>query len=240
MKLSQIVLTLLALCPAAGLFAQLPTNAGALKVGQLPPGSIGLRFENISRPLKDGNTPIPLEMSRYTVALQLEVASGIYPWIELGANNAKLISDETDGGFTWGTGVHIRPYLYPLRSDPQLGPRDWLALTLDLAIRGGESDSEAGKLDWMSLEGVLGMQWHQKYLGRHSGPIGAYDITAGAGIIFNSTEGKQAGFNGSEEQSFGLRLNTGFSFSKSTYVSVEYDTYGSSSDRLSLLAGFKF
>ncbi len=240
MKLTPIVLTLLTLFPAAGLFAQLPTNTGAMKVGQLPPGSIALRYENISRPLKDGNTPNPLEMSRYTVALQLELASGVYPWVEVGMNNAKLLSDDANGGFTWGTGVHLRPYLYPLRSDPQLGPRDWLALTLDLALRGGESDSSAGKLDWMSLEGVLGMQWHKKYLGRHNGPIGAYDITAGAGIIFNSTEGKQAGFNGSEEQAMGLRLNTGFTFSKSTYVSVEYDTYGSSSDRLSLLAVFKF
>lgn len=53
--------------------------------------------------------------------------------------------------------MKLHPYLYPLRSDPQLGPRDWLALSLDLAVRGGKADADAGKLDWMSLEGVLGM-----------------------------------------------------------------------------------
>lgn len=240
MKPCKMLFTLLTLFPAAGLLAQLPGNPGAMQAGTLPPGSVGLRYENISRPLKDGSLPRPLELSRYTVALQLQAAAGISPWVEIGANNAKLLSDETDGGFTWGGGLQLRPYLFPLRSDPQLGPRDWLALTLDLAVRGGESASDAGKLEWLAFEGVLGLQWHQKYLGRNHGPIGAYDITAGTGIIFNRTEAKQAGFSGSEEQPVGLRLNTGFSFRQSTYVQIEYDLYGSSSDRLSLLAGFTF
>jgi hypothetical protein len=65
-----------------------------------------------------------------------------------------------------------------------MGPRDWLALTVDLALRGGDADADAGKVEWMSFEAVLGLEWHQKYLGRNNGPMGAHDITAGAGIIF--------------------------------------------------------
>ncbi len=222
------------------LHAQLPTESGALKVGELLPGALGIRIEDQSRTLKDDGVSGELDMLRITASMQVELTPGIYPWIEAGWHDPELQSGKSSGGFTWGAGLHTRPLLKALRSDPVLGPRDWIALVVDLAVRGGEADADAGKIEWMNLEGVIGMEWHQKYLGRNDGPIGAHDITAGVGMILNSFEGSQGSFDGSEEQSIGLRANTGFTFSKNTFLNLELDLYGSSDRRLSLISGFKF
>lgn len=225
---------------STGLFAQLPSVAGALKTGSLPPGAVGIRIGDFSRSLKDGGQNASLDMLRVTATLQVEGSPGIYPWIEAGWHQPKVLGNQSPGGFTWGTGVHLRPLLFPLRNDPALGPRDWLALTLDLAVRGGEADADAGKLDWLSFEGVAGVEWHQKYLGRNDGPMGADDLTAGAGVIVNSFQTSQGSFDGSGNQKTGLRLNTGFSFRGNNFLKLELDLFGSSNRRISLVSGFKF
>lgn len=229
-----------ALLSLGSIRAQLPNEAGAIHVANMPSGAIGLRIEDSSRSMKDGDASEELDMLRLTVSIQGELLPGISPWVEAGWHDPELQSDDSQGGFTWGTGVQLRPLMWPLRSDPNLGPRDWLALTLDLAVRGGKANVDAGSLEWLTLEGVVGLEWHKNYLGRNDGPIGSYDVTAGAGLILNTTEASQGSFDGSEDQSAGFRFYTGFTFGVGNFAHLELDLYGRSSRRLGLASGFKF
>jgi hypothetical protein len=229
----------LALALAIGIslpaLAQLPSQAGAMNTLRLPDGAIGVKVENIRRDVVDGGRRGSLEMSRLVVVAQTEVAPGISPWLEAGWHDPEIIPDSSTGGFTWGTGLHLRPALYPLRSDPQLGPRDWVALTVDLALKGGSAE-----VDWLSFEGVLGLEWHQKMMGVARGPVDASAVTAGAGVLINSLRAEQGNFDGSEDQAVGIRLHSGFSFGPNQFLHLQVDWYGSSDRIYSVASGFRF
>lgn len=222
--------------------AQVFPSPGAIKTGAKPTGILQFGMEDSSRSLEENEVSSDLDMLRLTISYQGEVMPGVSPWVEAGWHDPELASAKTGGGFTWGVGIQVRPYLWPLRNDPVLGPRDWLALTFEVAARGGEADIRADEttLEWRTLESILGMEWHKKFLGRENGPSGSYDITSGAGLILNRTEATRGSFDGSEESPVGFRFYSGFSFGIRNFTRLEVDLFGSADRRIHLTAGFRF
>ncbi|WFB36912.1 hypothetical protein P3T73_03940 [Kiritimatiellota bacterium B12222] len=222
--------------------AQLLDNGGALVTAAGNPiGSVGIQVEGVDRVLKDGSTRQSLSMTRVTVVAQTQIIPGINPWIEAGWHDPELLPGKSNGGFTWGAGLMLRPMLYPLRSDPTLGPRDWLAIIVDAAVRGGSAQADDNsEIEWMSLEAALGIEWRQVYVGRNNGPIGANGMNAGASILLNNTTAKQGSFDGSSDQNIGVRFMTGFTFGQHNFLSLEADIFGSSDGRIALVSGLTF
>jgi hypothetical protein len=237
---SYIVTALVSLVSVSG-YAQLPEEGGALNVFRLPLVTVGIRAEDSSRRVKDGSTDIALEMPRVVVAAQFPLSPGISPWLEAGWHEPNLASGtDARGGFTWGVGVSLRPWLFAIREDPEIGPRDWMAVKLDGSLRGGSADQADGEVDWTLFEAKIGMEWHKKIFGSRPGPMDATAMTAGAGLVLNSLQAEKSGFDGSESNAAGVYVHTTFTFGPATFFGLEADWYGSSDRKLALISGIKF
>lgn len=228
-------------CLVLPVSAQLPEQSGAWRETDLGSLAVGVRFQDINRDVKDGNKNLSLDAPRAVVVAQTPLLPGVSPWVEAGWHEPELGPDSSvDGGFTWGAGVALRPWLWALRADPETGPREWLALASTLSIRGGESDIDDGEVDWTLVEAKLGAEWRNVLLPGEAGPLGATGMTAGAGLNWNSLSADTPGFDGSEDNNLGVYAFTTFEFGPSTFVGVEVDWFGGGDRMLGLLAGARF
>lgn len=237
-----LVIPLLSLFALPAL-AQLPEEGGAIVQGDLPQISVGARLADVRRRVKDGDTEISLEMPRAVVAAQFPLAPGISPWIEAGWHEPDLALDtDARGGFTWGIGASFRPYLFAIRTDPEAGPRDWLAIKVDASYRAGSAEprGSSGDVEWTLLEGKVGVEYRQRLFGARRGPMNSNGLLFGAGVVLNSLEAEKPGFNGSESNGAGVYLQALYDFGAHSFFGFEADWYGGSDRRLALVTGRTF
>lgn len=221
--------------------AQLPERGGALVSGTLPPIALGMRLEDVRREVEDGGTSITLDMPRVVVTGQFPLVPGVSPWVEAGWHEPDLaLGTGARGGFTWGAGLSVRPWLWAIRVDPETGPREWLALKTEAAVRSGSADAANGEVEWLQVEGRLGFEWRDVLLPAEEGPLGATGMTAGGGVVWTRLSAEKTGFDGSESSSMGAYAFTTFQFGPATFFGVEADLFGGGSRRLGLIAGRRF
>jgi hypothetical protein len=236
-------IALLLLCSALPLSAQLPDNASALRAAPIGGGTFALRLEDTRRATDAGGTHGDLLLSRAVVSAQFPVLPGLEAWGEAGWHEAELANVESKGGFTWGLGAGLRPWRRDLRIDPDGTPRDWAALRLDLAARGGSAPVDEGAgvdLEWLLLESRVGIEWHQVYLGAKRGPIDSTGLTTGAGVILNQLSAERENFDADQRRDVGVYARAVFQMGPAVFFGLETDWYGGGDRRFGLISGVKF
>jgi hypothetical protein len=239
---SATVALLLTVC-AFPLLAQLPGDASAVHAKGTPGAVFGARIEDVRRNVDAGGSRGDLDMTRTVVTAQVALAPGWEAWGEAGWHEAKLAEVESKGGFTWGAGVGVRPWRFDDRADPVRGPREWAAVRVEAAVRGGSAPVDAGAgvdLEWLLLEGRVGMEWNRIYMGPRRGPIDSTGLTTGAGIFLNQLSAERENFDGDQRRELGIYVRALFHFGTGAFVGLESDWLGSSDRRFGFLGGVNF
>lgn len=226
---------LLSLFLAPFLSAQLPDAGTSWRELEPVPGALALQLSDSRRQLKDGAATGNLKMSQVMLVAQAENLAPLIPRVEAGWHDPELLTDSS-GGFVWGLGLAFRPFRQTLRRDPETGPRDWVAMLVDLSYRSGEAD----EITWSSIEGYVGLEWNQVLLGSDPGPLGAGGMILGGGVLLSSLEAEEGGFDGSEDASVGFRISATYRFRGSRFLQLEADWFGSSDRVLAVTAGTAF
>jgi len=234
---------LLCLLIASPLPAQLTTPDGAWReAAPLPGFALGIRLDDSTRKVRAGGLNSDFERQAATVLVQMPLsASGVSLWAEAGAFEGELAGIESDGGAMYGFGISARPFRLSHRIDPELGPREWSALRVEAAYRGGSaSTSRRGDLEWNQWEGRLGIENHQVYLGPRRGPIHTTALTLEGGILLTSLRAEIEGYKSKDRNNAGLYVRATFATGDRGFYGLEADWMASSDRRFGIFAGMRF
>ncbi len=236
--MKSLLILLCSVC-SVSVFAQLPGGSAAFSEGNPEGLVVGARVEDWARPVKDGPRSENFDLIRMLVTAQISPIPGLELWGEGGWNGGELVT-ESDGGVTWGLGLGMAPWRSVRRSDPEWGPRDWVALRFDVAVRGGSSSTDDEDMDWTSYEGRLGVRWHQRYSMARRGPVYSTALMLEGGVQYTALSVEEASFDGESEQDFGLYGRVLYHFLPNSFLGLELDWFGTSDRKAGIVAGVTF
>lgn len=235
-----VVLLLTGLLPEAS--AQLAAPEGALRDHLEVTGfTVGLRADTRTRGMRAGGRDVDFDQTALALIGQMSLAPGAAVWAELGGGRSELTQAKADSGYLLGLGFSLRPLRIALRSDPELGPREWVALRVDGGYRMGDgSTGSRGDLSWHQWEARVGGEWHQVYLGPRRGPFDAVSLTTEAGLLFQDVRADLPGLRASSRNQAGLYARAVFAYPNRPFIGVEGDWFGTGDRRIGLITGFQF
>jgi hypothetical protein len=198
------------------------------------------RFEDWQRRVRAGGREVNLDMRRAVLAGEWAMGQGASLWGEGGWNDPDFAGGEGGSGLTWGAGGAWRALRAPLRTDPEFGPREWVALLLSGGLRGGSADDADGEITWTQLEGRLGVEWRNPHLLPRRAGSGLQGWTLDGGLVWNSLEADRGDIDGSESEEVGFYGRMMYQLSQTTHAGVEVDWFGGSDRRLAFAASYRF
>ncbi len=212
-----------------------PATGGASRQTQ-----VSFRFEDWQRRVQAGPGEANLEMRRAVLGAEWAVGQGASLWAEGGWNDPDFAGAEGGSGLTWGAGATWRALRAPLRTDPEFGPRAWIALLLSAGFRGGSADDADGEITWSQGEGRLGVEWRNpELLPRRSG-TDLQGWTLDGGLVWNALDAERSGREGTESEDLGFYGRMMYRLSETTHAGVEVDWFGGSDRRLAFAATHRF